>query len=54
MASNETDRDAAVTKETFAEEITSAYNVIANLWIHAKEIKVMSANFQWSENLSVL
>ncbi|XP_073987076.1 maestro heat like repeat family protein c11.1 isoform X1 [Rhodnius prolixus] len=40
MASNETDRDAAVTKETFAEEITSAYNVIANLWIHAKEIKV--------------
>ncbi|KAK9509950.1 hypothetical protein O3M35_004832 [Rhynocoris fuscipes] len=43
MASNETDKDAAVTKETFAEEITAAYNVIANLWIHAKEIKVIES-----------
>ncbi|XP_014251764.1 maestro heat-like repeat-containing protein family member 1 isoform X2 [Cimex lectularius] len=32
--------DDSLSKETFSEEITAAYNVIANSWIQAKEIKV--------------
>lgn len=28
-------------KETYAEEITAAYSVVANSWIQAKEVKVI-------------
>lgn len=40
MSVSEADRDSAVTAQTFSEEIISAYNVIANSWVQAKEVKV--------------
>lgn len=43
MTISEAERDSAVTAQMFSEEIVSAYNVIANSWIQAKEVKVMNS-----------
>lgn len=40
LSISEAERDPAVTAQTFSEEIISAYNVIANSWVQAKEVKV--------------
>ena len=41
MSVADAQKDRAVSKMSFADEISQAYDVIANSWVQAKEIKVI-------------
>jgi hypothetical protein len=45
MSVTDTQKDKAVSKASFSDEISQAYDVIANSWVQAKETKVTGVIF---------